>query len=92
MRLMLEREVAEILRCSTEKVKRLRLSGKLAYQPGRPVLIDEADLLAYLDGAKVRGSRPEPDGWDISRTTTEDAQAWALKQMLKPPRKKRRTK
>ena len=45
--LLTEPEVAERLRCSTEKVKRLRLSGKLAYLKGRPVLISEADLLEF---------------------------------------------
>ena len=32
---------------SPSTVKRLRISGHLAYIPGRPVLIDEADLEAY---------------------------------------------
>ncbi len=50
---MTEPEVAKLLRCSTSKVKRLRLAGKLAYAAGRPVLISVADLKAYLDGIKV---------------------------------------
>ncbi len=45
---MTESQAAQRLGCSTSTVKRLRLSGKLSYIPGRPVLIDEADLEAYL--------------------------------------------
>jgi hypothetical protein len=42
-------ETAELLRCSTSKVSQLRFSGKLAYIPGRPVLIEESDIRQYLD-------------------------------------------
>lgn len=52
MKLLTQAEVAERLRCSEDKVKRLRLAGKLRYLPGRPVLIDEADLESYLEVAK----------------------------------------
>ncbi|MGA0594099.1 helix-turn-helix domain-containing protein [Enterovirga sp. CN4-39] len=48
-RLLLQKEVAERLGCSETTVARLRFEGKLAYIPGRPVLINEADLQAYLD-------------------------------------------
>lgn len=80
-----EPEVAERLRCSTTKVKRLRLSGKLSYIPGRPVLIDEADLQSYIDEVKVlkdakaaqlvkkTGSRGHPD-----------PRIWAAQQILIP--------
>jgi hypothetical protein len=47
-RLLTEPEVAEILRCSPYTVARLRKSGKLPYIPGRPVMIDEADLLVFV--------------------------------------------
>ena len=90
MKLLLESEVAQILRCSTEKVKRLRLSGKLAYQPGRPVLVDEADLLAYLESAKVRGrASNRENGPDIEAQASTDTDAWVLKQLIKPRRKPR---
>ena len=46
--MMTEQEVAAYLRCSRSKVKRLRLTGRLAYLPGRPVLIEQDDLLAYI--------------------------------------------
>ncbi len=52
--LLTESEVAERLRCSKEKVRRLRKSGKLTYIPGRPVLVDEADLNEYVEAAKCR--------------------------------------
>ncbi|WEZ82192.1 helix-turn-helix domain-containing protein [Rhizobium sp. 32-5/1] len=58
-----EPEVAKLLRCSTSKVKRLRLAGKLDHVPGRPVLISSADLKAYLDSIKVHalpGDGAEP--------------------------------
>ncbi|MER8515556.1 helix-turn-helix domain-containing protein [Mesorhizobium sp. M1060] len=48
-KLLLQDEVAEILRCSVSTIRRLRQSGKLAYLPGRPVLIDEADLAQYQE-------------------------------------------
>lgn len=54
VKLLTEAEAAAVLRCSRSKVKRLRLSRKLAYLPGRPVLIDEVDLEAYMDGVKSR--------------------------------------
>jgi hypothetical protein len=47
-KLLTEPEAAEILRCSPYTVARLRKAGKLPYIPGRPVLIDEADLLAVV--------------------------------------------
>ena len=52
---MIESEVAEVLRCKRSYVKRLRLSRLLSYIPGRPVLIDPADLEAYISGVKVKG-------------------------------------
>jgi excisionase family DNA binding protein len=50
---LLESEAAERLRCSTRTVRRLRASGKLAYLPGRPTLIDESDLNAYVDSIRI---------------------------------------
>jgi hypothetical protein len=50
--LLTEGEVAERLRCAKTKVKRLRLSGKLAYIAGRPPLIDEKDLETYIASAR----------------------------------------
>lgn len=47
--LLTQKEVSERLRCSTSKIKRLRLDGKLAYLPGRPVLVRESDLNAYIE-------------------------------------------
>ena len=49
MKMLLQSEAAEFLSCSEQKVKRLRLSGRLPYIPGRPVLIDEADVVAFLE-------------------------------------------
>ena len=85
-----EPEVAERLRCSTSKIKRLRFAGKLAYIPGRPVLVDEADLEMYLaevttkrqvkiDEAEVKAER--------ARTGTRghpDPRIWAAQTLLFP--------
>src|ERR1700694_5978522 len=54
MKQLTESEVAEILRCSPSKIKRLRLSRKLGYTPGRPVTIGEDDLKIYLERIKCR--------------------------------------
>lgn len=51
-------EAAARLRCSLDKVKRLRLSGKLPFIPGRPPMIEEADLHAYVEGEKRRRLPP----------------------------------
>jgi len=41
-------EAAAILRCSTKKIQRLRRAGKLAYLPGRPIMIKAKDLLLCI--------------------------------------------
>ena len=60
--ILTEKEVADKLRCSTSKVKRLRLDGKLAYLPGRPVMIRETDLNAYIESALCRNPPIETKG------------------------------
>ncbi|WP_082494376.1 helix-turn-helix domain-containing protein [Methylobacterium sp. Leaf108] len=54
------KEVATRLRCSVTKVQRLCFSGALSFIPGRPVLILEDDLNAYITGAAVQGSSGKP--------------------------------
>lgn len=61
MRLLTENEVAEVLRCSTSKVKRLRLDGKLAYLPGRPVFVKDDDLNAYVESTRCQALPPSPE-------------------------------
>lgn len=70
--LLTEAEVAERLRCSAAKVKRLRLSGALAFIRGRPVLVDEADLAAYIEGqrataAERAGTQPGSAEYEAQR-------------------------
>lgn len=48
--LLLQSEVAEILRVSDRTVARLRAEGKLPFLPGRPVRIRQTDLMKYIDG------------------------------------------
>jgi hypothetical protein len=73
-----EREVADRLRCSLPKVKRLRITGKLTYLPGRPPLIDEEDLAAYIALAKRRSEPPPPPTPEEARTKVAvDARQWA---------------
>ena len=76
--MLTEPEVAEILRCSTSKVKRLRLGGKLAYLPGRPVLVSRADLAAYIDSMKVGATTPDPGvaAKAAARAKAEAEAAW----------------
>lgn len=45
--ILTEAEAAERLGCSVSKLKKLRYAGRLAFIPGRPVLILERDLLAF---------------------------------------------
>lgn len=68
--LLTEPEVAEILRCSTSKVKRLRLGGKLVYLPGRPVLVSRADLAAFIESMKVGATATAADPTAIEKFTT----------------------
>lgn len=58
-KVLLESEVAELLRCAPAKIKRLRLARKLSYYPGRPVTIAVEDLEAYVASAKVRHVKAE---------------------------------
>jgi hypothetical protein len=53
-KLLLEAEVAALLRRSCSHVKRLRLERKLGYLRSRPVTIDEKDLEIYVARAKQR--------------------------------------
>jgi hypothetical protein len=79
-----EREVADRLRCSLPKVKRLRLTGKLAYLPGRPPLVDEEDLAAYIALAKRSSEPPPPPTPEEARAKlAEDAREWARMAWLK---------
>ncbi len=88
-RYLLEEEVASILRCSRGKVKQLRLSGRLPYVPGRPVLIDREDLRLFIDNAKIAATsdpmtpyRKDPNAW---RKGTERARkAWLKSQRQRP--------
>jgi excisionase family DNA binding protein len=57
-KLLTQDEVAEILECSVSTIRRLRQTRRLAYIPGRPVLIDEVDLAAYKE--TLRREDPPP--------------------------------
>ncbi len=88
MKLITDQEAAEMFRCSTDKIKRLRLSGKLPYIPGRPVKINEADLLAFIEASIQRAAPPEPPTAP-KPDADADARAWAIKAMLKQQRPRR---
>lgn len=66
MTLLTEAEVAQILGCSRSKVKNLRLGRRITYIPGRPVLIDRADLDSFIEldraerAAKEEMRKPVP--------------------------------
>nr|RAV97908.1 DNA-binding protein [Aerococcus urinae] len=82
MKLLTEPEVAERLRCSREKVKRLRLSGKLAYIPGRPLLVDEVDLAAYLASIRRQVLSPAEKTEEKRQKEIADAARWAREAVL----------
>lgn len=76
-----EPEVAEILRCSSSKVKRLRLGGQLTYVPGRPVLISETSISEYLTALTI-ARRPHDKPVERTQADIADARQWALKKVL----------
>jgi hypothetical protein len=90
-KLLTEPEVAERLRCSTSKIKRIRQAGLLAYIPGRPLLIDEADLIDCINRLKTTLKRPTAEAAPVpTRSHDEavsDARAWALAQRAKDQRR-----
>lgn len=59
-RFLTQDEVAKILRRSVQSVARLRRMGELAYLPGSPVLIPEAEVTAYLERKMVQRRAPPP--------------------------------
>lgn len=71
---LLESEVAARLRCSASKVKRLRLTGQIGYQMGRPVLISEDDLDAYIHSVTIEAAMKE---------AAQAAKAWEKQQKKK---------
>lgn len=83
-RLLTEAEVAERLGCSRKKIQRLRTGGHLSYFPGRPVLIDEADLEDYL----ARVNPPPPSASEQAAAAAAKGARRAREAWLKrrPPR------
>lgn len=82
-RFLTEPEVAEILRCSRQKVQRLRLSGRLAYLPGRPVLIEQKDLDAFIaENSRLASSTGKREKKSDTSLSTEDARKWAMQAVL----------
>ena len=79
--LMGELEVAAVLRCSSTKIKRLRLSGELSYLPVSPVLIAREDLDAFIERRKIKAKV------EVAAKSTEElmesARAWAIRQKFK---------
>lgn len=86
--MLTEPEVAERLRCSTSKIKRLRFAGKLAYLPGRPVLIELSELEDYIRREKRIGRELEGSSNETA-ARTDEARAWALAQVLGPKKRRR---
>ncbi len=82
MKLLTETEAAEILNCSATTVKRLRLTGKLTYLEGRPVLIDEVDLQAFIDAENSRKAKKAQPADKSRRVTNEEARLWAQTAIL----------
>lgn len=57
--LLTQAEAARMLRCSTGKIARERRLGRLAYVPGRPVLLRLEDVLDWLDRRRVAAKTVE---------------------------------
>lgn len=51
--LLTQVEAARLVRCSTGKLARERRLGRLAYIPGRPVLLRLGDVLDWLERRRV---------------------------------------
>jgi hypothetical protein len=86
--LLTEAQAAETLQCRPSKIKRLRLSGQLAYIPGRPVLISQAAIVAYVERTECQSliSRKPTTGstTPIGQTEREAKdRAWELKVLMK---------
>jgi excisionase family DNA binding protein len=66
MPLLTQDEVAVILRCSPQTVRRLRIAGKLPYLPGRPIKVRSEDLDRWIAKSVTRkvgglnGAPPTP--------------------------------
>lgn len=81
-RLLTEPEVADILRCSVSKVQRLRRNKKLRFLSGRPITIDEADLLFYIECRKRETTKPDK----VSRSADDvalRARQKAIRELMK---------
>ncbi|WP_393986765.1 helix-turn-helix domain-containing protein [Xanthobacter flavus] len=86
MELLTEEEVAVLLRCSCAKVKRLRLSGAMAYLPGRPPLILRDDLNAYIEGARRKAAKkrgPETGTLEAQQQASEEIRLRATRDWLR---------
>lgn len=86
MKLLTEAEAAAVLRCSRSKVKRLRLTGALAYVPGRPVTIEEEALAAYVERATREAAVAAARAAEIVRrreAPTEAEQAAAARELAR---------
>lgn len=58
--LLTDQQVADRHGWKAGKVRRLRLSGKIPFFPGRPPLIEEVDLDAYLAAVDRHREPPPP--------------------------------
>lgn len=89
--LLTEPEVARILRRSTSAIKRYRLTGKLAFIAGRPVLISRGDLRAFIDNEKQRAMAKHARQQKLEQEATltaAEARAWALEAVRKGRRER----
>jgi hypothetical protein len=58
--LLTQRDAAQLLKCSEGKLARERRLGRLAYIPGRPVMLKLQDVLDWLDRRRV-AVKPVPN-------------------------------
>lgn len=93
---MTDEDVARFLRRrNRQSVQRLRLDGLLPFRPGRPPMVTKADLLAYIESAKVQVVVKDRKllAAEARQTAREkanaEARAWAIEMLNRPKRAKR---
>lgn len=77
--LLTDRQAAERMGWSCQKVQRLRLTGKLPFYPGRPPLIEPADLELLKVGGPAAvdpAGRPLPRKQELDEIEQRARRAW----------------
>lgn len=86
MNLLTQLEVAALLRCSVSRVEKLRRDGSLPWVPGRTILIELADVMAYVERmratTKLRGRGRRPNARESEQVAASRARRALLKRAI----------